>query len=163
MFPVCPAAIMICNRKLESLCNIHENIRVKSGAWDESGVFIYTTSNHIKYALTSGYAPFENYSTDWLNFYCETRQIGPEQASSERELVTGSKITTARHIFYLMFHLTCFHISEHFILCRATCSWAYVDTCKTMYCKEIYVNVPQHETIRWRVSFLLTTQQVFCS
>ncbi|KAM9719470.1 coatomer subunit alpha [Menidia menidia] len=47
-------AIMICNRKLESLCNIHENIRVKSGAWDESGVFIYTTSNHIKYALTSG-------------------------------------------------------------------------------------------------------------
>lgn len=50
---------MICNRKLESLCNIHENIRVKSGAWDESGVFIYTTSNHIKYALTSGYAPPE--------------------------------------------------------------------------------------------------------
>lgn len=49
------SAIMICNRKLESLCNIHENIRVKSGAWDESGVFIYTTSNHIKYALTSGY------------------------------------------------------------------------------------------------------------
>uniref|UniRef100_A0AAV2JNM2 Coatomer subunit alpha n=1 Tax=Knipowitschia caucasica TaxID=637954 RepID=A0AAV2JNM2_KNICA len=47
-------AIMICNRKLESLCNIHENIRVKSGAWDESGVFIYTTSNHIKYALISG-------------------------------------------------------------------------------------------------------------
>ncbi|KAG9480760.1 hypothetical protein GDO78_010170 [Eleutherodactylus coqui] len=47
-------AIMICNRKLESLCNIHENIRVKSGAWDESGVFIYTTSNHIKYALTTG-------------------------------------------------------------------------------------------------------------
>uniref|UniRef100_A0A8C7GJN1 COPI coat complex subunit alpha n=1 Tax=Oncorhynchus kisutch TaxID=8019 RepID=A0A8C7GJN1_ONCKI len=48
-------AIMICNRKLESLCSIHENIRVKSGAWDESGVFIYTTSNHIKYALTSGW------------------------------------------------------------------------------------------------------------
>ncbi|NXM92984.1 COPA protein, partial [Sylvia borin] len=47
-------AILICNRKLESLCQIHENIRVKSGAWDESGVFIYTTSNHIKYAVTSG-------------------------------------------------------------------------------------------------------------
>lgn len=51
--PLLPA-IMICNRKLESLCNIHENIRVKSGAWDESGVFIYTTSNHIKYAVTTG-------------------------------------------------------------------------------------------------------------
>ncbi|MGH0180841.1 UNVERIFIED_CONTAM: hypothetical protein FKN15_012720 [Acipenser sinensis] len=46
-------AIMICNRKLDSLCSIHENIRVKSGAWDETGVFIYTTSNHIKYALTA--------------------------------------------------------------------------------------------------------------
>ncbi|KAK6970166.1 coatomer subunit alpha [Biomphalaria glabrata] len=46
--------ISICNRKLENLCNIHENIRIKSGSWDESGVFVYTTSNHIKYALTNG-------------------------------------------------------------------------------------------------------------
>ncbi|XP_033632852.1 coatomer subunit alpha-like [Asterias rubens] len=44
----------ICNRKLDSLCTIHENIRVKSGAWDESGVFIYTTSNHIKYVISNG-------------------------------------------------------------------------------------------------------------
>ncbi len=49
------AAIAICNRKLENLCTIHENIRVKSGAWEESGVFIYTTSNHIKYALNNGF------------------------------------------------------------------------------------------------------------
>ncbi|XP_053408078.1 coatomer subunit alpha-like isoform X1 [Mercenaria mercenaria] len=46
--------IAICNRKFENLCTIHENIRVKSGAWEESGVFVYTTSNHIKYALTNG-------------------------------------------------------------------------------------------------------------
>ena len=46
--------IMICNRKLETLCQIHENTRVKSGSWDKSGVFIYTTSNHIKYTLTNG-------------------------------------------------------------------------------------------------------------
>ena len=46
--------ILICDRKLEQLCSINENIRVKSGAWDESNVFIYTTSNHIKYALTNG-------------------------------------------------------------------------------------------------------------
>lgn len=85
---------MICNRKLESLCNIHENIRVKSGAWDESGVFIYTTSNHIKYALTSGYAPHWKSLTKQfvlnkvfictvlkigtyrLNLCCENRQMG---------------------------------------------------------------------------------------
>ena len=47
--------IAICNRRLELLCTIHESIRVKSGAWDESGVFIYTTSNHIKYALHNGW------------------------------------------------------------------------------------------------------------
>ena len=46
--------ITICNRKLESLCSIHENTRVKSGTWDDNGVFIYTTSNHIKYAITNG-------------------------------------------------------------------------------------------------------------
>ena len=47
-------AINICNKKLELLCSIHENTRVKSGTWDDSGVFIYTTSNHIKYAITNG-------------------------------------------------------------------------------------------------------------
>ncbi|CAB0008469.1 unnamed protein product [Nesidiocoris tenuis] len=46
--------VSICNRKLEMLCSIHENTRVKSGAWDENGVFIYTTSNHIKYAISNG-------------------------------------------------------------------------------------------------------------
>lgn len=46
--------IVICNRKLETLATVHENVRVKSGSWEESGVFIYTTSNHIKYALTNG-------------------------------------------------------------------------------------------------------------
>ncbi|XP_066591304.1 coatomer subunit alpha [Prorops nasuta] len=46
--------VNICNRKMESLCSIHENSRVKSGAWDDSGVFIYTTSNHIKYAINNG-------------------------------------------------------------------------------------------------------------
>jgi len=39
---------------IEQLCIIQENVPVKSGAWDDSGVFIYTTSNHIKYALING-------------------------------------------------------------------------------------------------------------
>ena len=29
-------------------------VNVKGGAWDESGVFIYTTLNHIKFVLPSG-------------------------------------------------------------------------------------------------------------
>lgn len=46
--------VSICSRNMDLLCSIHENTRVKSGAWDDSGVFIYTTSNHIKYAITNG-------------------------------------------------------------------------------------------------------------
>ena len=46
--------ITICDKNLNQLCTIHEIIRVKSGVWDESGVFIYTTLNHIKYALPEG-------------------------------------------------------------------------------------------------------------
>ncbi|XP_037070234.1 coatomer subunit alpha-like [Pollicipes pollicipes] len=47
-------AVLVCNRKLETLCSLQESTRVKSGTWDDSGVFIYTTSNHIKYTLTNG-------------------------------------------------------------------------------------------------------------
>ncbi|XP_018015149.1 coatomer subunit alpha isoform X2 [Hyalella azteca] len=51
---LCKHNITILNRKMERLCSFTETSRVKSGAWDDSGVFIYTTSNHIKYALTNG-------------------------------------------------------------------------------------------------------------
>jgi coatomer protein complex subunit alpha (xenin) len=46
--------LTLVNRKLEILCSVQESTRVKCGTWDESGVFIYTTSNHIKFALTAG-------------------------------------------------------------------------------------------------------------
>ncbi|XP_010933645.1 coatomer subunit alpha-1 [Elaeis guineensis] len=47
-------AIVIASKKLTHRCMLHETIRVKSGAWDENGVFIYTTLNHIKYCLPNG-------------------------------------------------------------------------------------------------------------
>ena len=46
--------IIIASKKLEHRCTLHETIRVKSGAWDDNGVFIYTTLNHIKYCLPNG-------------------------------------------------------------------------------------------------------------
>ncbi|ODV85936.1 hypothetical protein CANARDRAFT_28002 [[Candida] arabinofermentans NRRL YB-2248] len=46
--------ITIANKKLESIISMHETIRVKSAAWDDSGVLIYSTLNHIKYALLNG-------------------------------------------------------------------------------------------------------------
>ncbi|KAF8025391.1 hypothetical protein BT93_F2284 [Corymbia citriodora subsp. variegata] len=47
-------AIVIAGKKLLHQCTLHETIRVKSGAWDDNGVFIYTTLNHVKYCLPNG-------------------------------------------------------------------------------------------------------------
>jgi len=46
--------VTIATKKLQVLATIHENTRVKSGTWCDSGVLIYTTSNHIKYAINNG-------------------------------------------------------------------------------------------------------------
>ena len=51
---LCKHAVIISNKKLTQSHTIHESIRVKSGAWDDSGVFLYTTLNHIKYCLPNG-------------------------------------------------------------------------------------------------------------
>ncbi|GAV70196.1 WD40 domain-containing protein/Coatomer_WDAD domain-containing protein/COPI_C domain-containing protein [Cephalotus follicularis] len=47
-------SIIIASKKLVHQCTLHETIRVKSGAWDGNGVFIYTTLNHVKYCLPNG-------------------------------------------------------------------------------------------------------------
>lgn len=41
-------------QKFDRGCAVHETIRVKSAAWDDSGVLVYTTLNHIKYCLPNG-------------------------------------------------------------------------------------------------------------
>ncbi|ELU41535.1 coatomer subunit alpha [Rhizoctonia solani AG-1 IA] len=46
--------ITIANKNMTQSSLIHETIRIKSGAWDDSGVFVYSTLNHIKYALPNG-------------------------------------------------------------------------------------------------------------
>ncbi|WVR09311.1 hypothetical protein IAU60_006376 [Kwoniella sp. DSM 27419] len=46
--------ITIANKNLGQSALIHETIRIKSAAWDDSGILIYTTLNHIKYALPQG-------------------------------------------------------------------------------------------------------------
>ncbi|KAJ7064892.1 coatomer subunit alpha-2 [Mycena amicta] len=46
--------ITIANRTFSQHSLIHETIRIKSGAWDDSGVFIYSTLNHVKYCLSQG-------------------------------------------------------------------------------------------------------------
>lgn len=47
-------AIAVADKRLGSPATVHETIRVKSAAWDDSGVLIYTTLNHLKYCLPNG-------------------------------------------------------------------------------------------------------------
>ncbi len=46
--------IVLCTNRLVHLATVHETIRVKSAAWDDSGVLLYTTLNHLKYCLPNG-------------------------------------------------------------------------------------------------------------
>ncbi|AET41368.1 coatomer subunit alpha Ecym_8072 [Eremothecium cymbalariae DBVPG len=46
--------LTIATRKLEITTSNHETIRIKSAAWDENGVLILSTLNHIKYCLLNG-------------------------------------------------------------------------------------------------------------
>jgi coatomer protein complex subunit alpha (xenin) len=47
-------SVILTDKKLKDAVTIHETIRIKSAAWDEAGVLVYTTLNHIKYCLPSG-------------------------------------------------------------------------------------------------------------
>ena len=77
--------IMICNKKLEAIANITENIRVKSAAWDENGILIYTTGHHIKYALPNGdhgiirtlYVPIYITKVQGSKVFCLDREARP--------------------------------------------------------------------------------------
>lgn len=46
--------VLLAGKNLEYLHSFHEKIRVKSGAWDEHGVFVYSTLSHVKYCLPNG-------------------------------------------------------------------------------------------------------------
>ncbi|CAO3567131.1 unnamed protein product [Mortierella alpina] len=43
-------------KSLEQISFIHKEIRIKSTAWDDSGILTYPTLNHIKHALPKGYS-----------------------------------------------------------------------------------------------------------
>jgi len=45
--------LVLANRQLEASCTVHD-VRMKSGAWHPSGVFLYTTLTHLKFCLPNG-------------------------------------------------------------------------------------------------------------
>ncbi|KAJ2756805.1 hypothetical protein GGI19_000531 [Coemansia pectinata] len=51
---LCKHTVTLASKQLEQLCQIHETIRIKSAVWDDSGVLLYSTLNHVKFALPQG-------------------------------------------------------------------------------------------------------------
>jgi coatomer protein complex subunit alpha (xenin) len=46
--------VTITNKNLEQVSTLHETIRIKSAIFDDTGVLLYSTLNHIKYSLMNG-------------------------------------------------------------------------------------------------------------
>ena len=46
--------VTIVTKTLEQISTLHETIRIKSATWDDTGVLLYSTLNHIKYTLLNG-------------------------------------------------------------------------------------------------------------
>ncbi|KAF2802025.1 Coatomer, alpha subunit [Mytilinidion resinicola] len=46
--------VTIVTKTLEQVSTLHETIRIKSATWDDAGILLYSTLNHIKYTLMNG-------------------------------------------------------------------------------------------------------------
>lgn len=46
--------VTIVTKSLEQVSTLHETIRIKSATWDDTGVLLYSTLNHVKYTLLNG-------------------------------------------------------------------------------------------------------------
>lgn len=46
--------VTIVTKALEQVSSLHETIRIKSASWDDAGVLLYSTLNHVKYTLLNG-------------------------------------------------------------------------------------------------------------
>lgn len=46
--------VTVVTKNLEQVSTLHETIRIKSATWDDAGVLLYSTLNHVKYTLMNG-------------------------------------------------------------------------------------------------------------
>lgn len=47
--------VTIVTKNLAQVSTLHETIRIKSATWDDTGVLLYSTLNHVKYSLMNGW------------------------------------------------------------------------------------------------------------
>uniref|UniRef100_A0A7S2ZU57 Coatomer subunit alpha n=3 Tax=Rhodosorus marinus TaxID=101924 RepID=A0A7S2ZU57_9RHOD len=92
--------LVIATRRLEHLATVHETVRIKSAAWDESGVIVYSTLNHLKYCLPNGDNGIINTLKDPVYV---TRVRGPAVCYIDRNAIPGIfAIDPTEYAFKLM-------------------------------------------------------------
>lgn len=52
--------VTIVTKSLEQVSSLHETIRIKSATWDDAGVLLYSTLNHVKYTLLNGWVIYKH-------------------------------------------------------------------------------------------------------
>lgn len=78
--------ITIVSKNLQQISTLHETIRIKSACWDDAGVLIYSTLNHIKYSLMNADCGIIRTLTQTIylqkikgrNIYCLDRTAKPK-------------------------------------------------------------------------------------
>lgn len=123
--------VVVADSKLKNSATVHETIRVKSASWNESGVLLYTTLNHIKYCLPGACPSFPGSVALLCRFILVRSSRGaavepcrPQQASWDFLLHHPEAVHYTPHIFCAIFSIsaTC---AEHALRggrCMHACS-----------------------------------------
>ena len=84
--------VTIVTKTLEQVSSLHETIRIKSAAWDDAGVLLYSTLNHVKYSLLNGYVWLVSLKIDVTNANYIAVTMGSSGPSTKRSIWSRLKV-----------------------------------------------------------------------
>ena len=93
--------IVLADKMLNKLCSVTEGVRIKGGAWDDNGVFVYATVQHIKYIIASPRGDTGIVRSLSVPVYPVSVQNGKLQALSRTGLLVFLRLNSTEYKFKL--------------------------------------------------------------
>jgi len=93
--------IVLADKMLNKLCSVTEGVRIKGGAWDDNGVFVYTTVQHVKYIIASTRGDTGIVRSLSVPVYPVSVQNGKLQALSRNGLLVFLRLNSTEYKFKL--------------------------------------------------------------
>ncbi len=93
--------IVLADKMLNKLCSVTEGVRIKGGAWDDNGVFVYATVQHIKYIIASTRGDTGIVRSLSVPVYPVSVQNGKLQALSRGGLLVFLRLNSTEYKFKL--------------------------------------------------------------